>query len=73
MRGNKFIARTCIFTKDYLKWLTLPKKLLLDIFQGFCLKVLGDLIYRTPPLCSKQVVHGLFKIIQIYVNNKMNY
>ena len=49
------------------------KKLLLSISQGFCLKVSEDLFYRAPPcvlvvnrLCS------LFKILQIYVNNKIN-
>ena len=50
IRVNKFISRTCNFTKDYLKcrkWLTLLKKIFLGIFQGFCLKVSKGLFYRT--------------------------
>ena len=39
------------------------------IFQGFCLKVSEDIFYRTP---SKKLVHGLFRIIQNYVNNKIS-
>ena len=39
---------TCNFTKNDLKRLTLLKKLLLGIFQGFCLKVSEDLFCRTP-------------------------
>ena len=49
MRMNEFIFRTRNLIKNYLKWLTLPQKLLLGIFQGFCLKVSEDLFYRTLP------------------------
>ena len=49
----------------------------LGIFQGFCLKVLEDLFHRIPlyiflPGNNKKVVHGVFKIIQNFVNNKIN-
>ena len=49
----------------------------LGIFQGFCLKVSEDFFHRTPSCIflvanSKKVVHGLFKIIQNFVNNKIN-
>ena len=40
----------------------------LGIFQGFCLKVSEDFFHRNPV----KEVHGLFKIIQNYVNNKIN-
>ena len=42
----------------------------LCIFSGLCLKVLGEHFF----ICSdgKYVVHGLSKIIQDYVNNKIN-
>ena len=41
----------------------------LGIFQGFYLKVSEDFFHRNL-LCL--FVHGLFKIIQNYVNNKIN-
>ena len=49
IRANKFIVRTCNFTKNYLKWLTLLKKSPLGIFQRFCFKVSEDLFYRILP------------------------
>ena len=44
----RMTERTYNITKNYLKWLTLLKKLFLRIFQGFCPKVSEDLFYRTP-------------------------
>ena len=49
----------------------------LGIFQRFCLKVSEDFYHRRPPsifvvVNSKQVVHGLFKMIQNNINNKIN-
>ena len=59
----------------------------LGIFQEFCLKVPEDFFHHSFNfhaftehllvslyICSngKYVVHGLFKIIQNYVNNKIN-
>ena len=47
------------------------KVTLLGIFQEFCLKFSEGLFYKSSA-CIFMVVHGLFKIIQIYVNNKIN-
>ena len=50
--------------------ISFTKKLtLLGIFQGFYLKVSENLFYKTPPCIFQQ---GLFKIFQIYVNNKIS-
>ena len=63
---------------SFLKPATLLKiNFCLGIFQGFCLKVSEDLFHRIPLYIflvanSKKVVHGLFKIIQNFVNNKIN-
>ena len=67
---NEFIFGTCNLTKNHLEWLTLLKKLLLGIFQVFCLQVSEDLLYRTPSCMF--VVNKLCTVIQIYVNIKIN-
>ena len=63
---------------SFLKAATLLKiNVFLGIFQGFCLKVSEDLFHIIPLYIflvanSKEVVHGLFKIIQNFVDNKIN-
>ena len=69
---------------SFLEPVTLIKiNFFLVIFQGYCLKVSEDFFYHGTSMhlqstslyiCSnsKYVVHGLFKIIQNYVNNKIN-
>ena len=63
IRVNELIFRTYNITKNYLKWLTLLKKLFLRIFQGFCPKVSEDLFYRTPCIF---VVNRLCKVFLRY-------
>ena len=46
----------------------LKMSLFLGIFQGFYLKVSADFFH----LLVNLFVHGLFKIIQNYVNNKIS-
>ena len=46
-------------------------------FQGFCLEVSEDFFHKIPlyiflVVNSKTVVHGIFRIIQNFVNNKIN-
>ena len=58
-----------VWSNSFLVPATLLKiNFFLDIFQGFCLKVSEDFYWA--PLCI--FVHGLFMIIQNYVNNKIN-
>ena len=63
--------------------ISLKMNFFLGIFQKFCLKVPEDFFYHGTSMVfqntslyicsnSKYVVHGLFKIIQNYVNNKIN-
>ena len=54
------------------------------VFEGFCLKVSDDFFHHGASMLlqntslyicnnNEYVVHGLFTIIQNYVNNKTNY
>ena len=67
MNMNSFLEPAFLLKINFLQ----------GIFQGFCLKVSEDFFHRTPSCIflvanSKKVVHGLFKIIQNFVNNKIN-
>ena len=70
IRMNESIFRTCDFTKNDLKLLTLLKKNVLSYFQGFSLKTSKELLYGTLPCIF--VVNRLYTSIQNYVNNKIN-
>ena len=55
IRVNEFIFRTCNFTKNYLKWLTLLKKISLRYFSRILLKSFRGLALQNTSLyiCSK--------------------
>ena len=50
------------------------KKVILRYFSRILFKSFRGVILQNTSwyICSKQVMHGPFKIIQIYVNNKIN-
>ena len=50
------------------------KKITIMYFSRILFKSFRGLALQNTSLyiCSKEVVHGLFKIIQIYVNNKIS-
>ena len=62
MRVNEFIFRNCNLTKMNFS---------VEMFEEFYLKVSEDFFYGTSP-CIFVYLHDLFKIIQNYVNNKIN-
>ena len=73
IRVNEFIFRTYNFTKNYLKWLTLLKKITRKYFSKIFVQKFQRLVLQnTLYICIKKAVHGLSKIIQNYVNNKIN-
>ena len=54
--------------------LNFTQKITLRYFSRILFKSFGGLVLQNTSLyiCSKQVEHGHFKIIKIYVNNKIN-
>ena len=69
-----FSLEKFVWINSFLEPATLLKiNFFLNIFQALCLKVSEDFFHRTY-ICSnsKYVVHGLLKIIQNYVYNKIN-
>ena len=68
---NSFLEPATLL-KIILKWLTLLKNYS-EVFSWILLKCFRGLVLQnTLYICSKQVVHGLFKIIQNYISNAIN-